>query len=59
MYVIARHLGETVAMLDGLIEVKVLSITGKIVRLGISAPREVSVERQEASASEKKPREAE
>lgn len=47
MYVLARRTGESLAMLDGLIEVKVLSVTGKIVRLGIAAPKEVSVERME------------
>lgn len=49
VYVLARHTGESLELLDGLIEVKVLSVTGKIVRLGISAPREVSVERQEVA----------
>lgn len=33
---------------DGLIEVKVLSVNGSIVRLGIEAPREIDVKRKEA-----------
>lgn len=47
MYVLARHEGESILLLDGHIEVKVLSVTGKIVRLGFNAPREVSIERKE------------
>jgi carbon storage regulator len=46
MYVLARHEGDSILIAD-LIEVKVLSVNGKIVRLGISAPREVSVRRKE------------
>lgn len=46
MYVLARHEGDSILIAD-LIEVKVLSVNGKIVRLGISAPREVSVLRKE------------
>ncbi|HEY0818123.1 MAG TPA: carbon storage regulator [Rhizobacter sp.] len=47
MYVLARHEGESVVVLDGLVEIKVLSVVGKIVRLGFDAPREVSIERKE------------
>jgi carbon storage regulator len=47
MLVLARHEGESVMMFDGIVEVKVLSITGKIVRLGFEAPREVTIERKE------------
>jgi len=46
VYVLARHEGDSILIAD-LIEVKVLSVNGKIVRLGISAPREVSVLRKE------------
>lgn len=51
MYVLARHEGESISMLDGLVEIKVLSVTGKIVRLGFNAPREVSIERMETAAA--------
>jgi len=47
MYVLARREGDSLLLADGLIEIKVLSVTGKIVRLGVSAPREVSVVRKE------------
>lgn len=47
MFVVARHEGESVLLLDRLIEIKVLSITGKTVRLGFDAPREFSIERAE------------
>ena len=46
MYVLARHEGESIIIAD-IIEVKVLSVTGKIARLGIDAPREVPVKRAE------------
>ena len=46
MYVLARHEGESIIIAD-VIEIKVLSVTGKIVRLGINAPREVPVKRAE------------
>ncbi len=46
MYVLARHEGESIIIAD-IIEVKVLSVTGKIARLGINAPREVPVKRAE------------
>ena len=46
MYVLARHVGESIIIAD-VIEIKVLSVTGKIARLGIIAPREVPVKRAE------------
>lgn len=46
MYVLARHEGESIIIAD-IIEVKVLSVTGRIARLGINAPREVPVKRAE------------
>ena len=46
MYVLARHEGESIIIAD-IIEVKVLSVTGRIARLGIDAPREVPVKRAE------------
>ena len=46
MYVLARHEGESILIAD-VIEVKVLSVTGKIARLGINAPPEVPIKRLE------------
>lgn len=46
MYVLARHEGESIIIAD-VIEIKVLSVTGRIARLGIDAPREVPVKRAE------------
>ena len=46
MYVLARREGESIMIAD-IIEVKVLSVTGKNVRLGIDAPKEVPVKRRE------------
>ena len=47
MYVIARREGESIMMFDNQIEIKVLSVTGKIARLGIDAPKEVDIKRKE------------
>jgi carbon storage regulator len=49
MLVLARGVGQTVEMCDGLIEVTVLSIQGSIVRLGFNAPREINIVRQEVA----------
>lgn len=46
MYVLARHEGESIIIAD-IIEIKVLSVTGKIARLGINAPKEVPIKRKE------------
>lgn len=46
MYVLARREGESIIIAD-VIEIKVLSVTGKIARLGINAPKEVPVKRAE------------
>jgi len=45
MYVIARRIGETVKIANGLIELKVINITGNIVRLGFEAPEEIDIVR--------------
>ena len=47
MYVLARRVGESIMMFDGNVEVKVLSVTGKIARLGIDAPKEIDIIRKE------------
>lgn len=46
MLVLSRRLGETLIIGDD-VKVTVLGISGNQVRLGISAPREVSVHREE------------
>lgn len=55
MYVLARHEGESVVVLDGLIEIKVLSVVGKIVRLGFEAPREIAIKRKEIHVEQGEP----
>jgi carbon storage regulator len=46
MLVLSRKLGETLVIGDN-ITVKVINVQGNAVRLGIEAPREVSVHRAE------------
>ena len=46
MLVLSRRLGETLIIADD-VKVTVLGISGNQVRLGISAPKEVSVHREE------------
>ena len=53
MLVLARGVGQTVEIADGVIEVTVISIQGSIVRLGFNAPREISIVRQEVAESRK------
>lgn len=47
MLVLSRRLGESVVIGDGEIKVTVLGISDKQVRLGIAAPKEVGVHREE------------
>lgn len=51
MYVLARREGDSIVIAD-IIEVKVLSVNGKIVRLGVSAPREIGVERRDQASTD-------
>ncbi|MFD2089516.1 MULTISPECIES: carbon storage regulator CsrA [Brevibacillus] len=46
MLVLSRKMGESI-MIGDQIEVKVVSVDGDAIRLGISAPREISVHRKE------------
>lgn len=46
MLVLTRHLGEKIIIGDS-IEVTVITIKGQAVRIGIEAPRDVGVHRQE------------
>ena len=47
MLVLSRKAGDEIVMNDGEIRISVLGITGKRVRLGISAPTGIPVHRQE------------
>lgn len=47
MLVLTRHAGQEILLADGLIRLTVLSVTGRRVRLGITAPPEMSVRRSE------------
>lgn len=53
MLVLARGVGQTVDLCEGLIEITVLSIQGSIVRLGFNAPREISIQRKEVVEEQK------
>lgn len=46
MLILSRKLGETV-VIDGNIRVKVVRVEGDVVKIGIEAPEEVSIHRQE------------
>jgi carbon storage regulator len=46
MLILSRKLGEAV-VIDGRIRVKAIRVEGDVVKLGIEAPAEVSVHRQE------------
>ena len=46
MLVLSRKKGESI-IIDGEIEVKVISVDGDLVKLGIEAPKSVSIHRQE------------
>ena len=49
MLVLSRKVGEKIVIPDLDIEISVVSINGSRVRLGISAPQEISVRRQEVA----------
>jgi carbon storage regulator len=46
MLILSRKLGESIVV-DGRITVKIMRLEGDVVKLGIEAPREVPVHRQE------------
>ena len=46
MLVLSRKHGESI-VIDGAIKVEVIEVTGKVVRLGIEAPKEIPVHRSE------------
>ncbi len=47
MLILTRKIGETLIIGDGEVEMTVLGIKGNQVRMGITAPKEVMVNRQE------------
>ncbi|MBD1598816.1 carbon storage regulator [Pseudomonas typographi] len=47
MLVLSRDVGEDIVIGEGVIRIRVLSIEGGQVRLGISAPKEVGIHRDE------------
>ncbi len=47
MLILTRRIGEKLIMADGEIEVVILGLKGKQVRLGIKAPKNVAVHREE------------
>jgi carbon storage regulator len=47
MLVLARNISESIKIADGAITVTVLAVNGTQVRLGVDAPREISVHRTE------------
>jgi carbon storage regulator len=51
MLVLSRKVGERVILAGGIV-VQVLEVSGRRVRLGIEAPREVTILREELSSAE-------
>ena len=49
MLVLARGVGQSIEIANGVIELTVLSIQGSIVRIGFNAPREVDILRKEVA----------
>jgi carbon storage regulator len=47
MLVLSRNVGESVVIGDGTVTVTILKVIGNQVRIGIAAPRDVTVDRQE------------
>jgi len=57
MLILTRRIGEAIKI-GGDVEVTVLGITGKQVRIGVTAPREIEVHRAEIYERIKKEKEA-
>ena len=47
MLILRRRVGERIFFADGAITIEVLSVTGETVKIGIQAPPEISVVREE------------
>jgi carbon storage regulator len=57
MLVLSRDIGQEIVIGDELIVIKVVGIEGGHVKIGISAPKELSVDRREVWESKRKERE--
>jgi len=53
MLILSRQIGETICILGEYIKIKVMDVKGKQVRIGIDAPKTVSVDREEVHARKK------
>jgi carbon storage regulator len=58
MLVLSRRLGESILIDGGKIRIQVVDISGDSVRLGIDAPRDIAVLREEIALAEAANREA-
>ncbi|OGT44953.1 MAG: carbon storage regulator [Gammaproteobacteria bacterium RIFCSPHIGHO2_12_FULL_38_11] len=47
MLVLTRSVGERLFIQDGLIKIQVLEVKGNQVRIGIEAPKEIAIHREE------------
>lgn len=47
MLILTRRVGETIMIGDGAIEVTVVAVNGAQVRIGVTAPKEMRVDREE------------
>jgi len=54
MLILTRRENESILMADGQIEVKVIEVRGKQVKLGIDAPESIDIQRMELIDREKK-----
>lgn len=50
MLILTRHEGESIKVADGTITFTILLIRGSQVRIGIDAPPEISIDREEIDA---------
>ena len=57
MLILTRRIGEKLIIADGEIEVVILGLKGKQVRLGIKAPKNIEVHREEVYKRIQKPKE--
>lgn len=52
MLALTRRIGESI-IIDGVIEIKIVAVSGGQVRLGVNAPRNIVVDRKEIHDSKK------
>lgn len=58
MLVLSRNIGESLVIGDGTIIVTVLKVVGNQVRIGIAAPRDVTIDREEVHQRRRREAEA-